>query len=762
VAHKGSKLLETLRRIVQEVNAAKNLEQALNLIVTRVKQVMDTQVCSVYLSDISSSQNVLMASDGLDTSNLNQVRFPFEEGLIGQVYSRAEPLNLKNAQESEHYKFIPGTGEEAYHGFLGVPIVHHRNVLGVLTVQQKDKRSFKEDELTLLVTIAAQLAGAIAHADAVGEIDGLHGDTRGSDKPFKALSGASGVCIGTSVVIYPPADLDAVPTRKTNNIEGEINAFLAAVDATKDELRKLKDKIAILSSEDQALFDAYLLMLESNTLINKTQSLIAQGLWASTALRDTVVEHANLFSSMEDDYLSERAQDIRDLGRRILMHLQSGTRGSQVYHEKTVLVSDELTPTALMEVPEGKLAGVVSSSGSSSSHVAILARALGVPAVMGAKDLPTNRVDGKTLVVDGYQGNVYVDPSDLIISEYKKIIEEENELSENLYNLRDLPAETSDGVRIPLYVNSGLLSDLTASRDSGAEGIGLYRTEFPFMIRDRFPGEDEQTRIYKQILQSFSPRPVTLRTLDIGGDKTLSYFPIKEDNPFLGWRGIRISLDHPDIFITQLKAMLRASEDLDNLHILLPMITSVSEINDSLSLIQKARNELLESGYENIGNPRIGAMIEVPSAVYQTDVIAKRVDFISIGTNDLVQYILAVDRNNPNVAELYDCLHPAVIQAVKHVVRQAERNNVPVSVCGEMAGDPAAALLLLGMGLETLSMSVVALPKIKWVIRNFSYEKAQQIVHEVEKFEEASHVRSYLNKELDKVGLGGLIRPGNK
>jgi len=755
-------LLETLRRIVQEVNAARNLEQALNLIVTRVKQVMETQVCSVFLSDIPAKQNVLMASDGLATSDFNQVRLSFSEGLVGQVYTRAEPINLENAQASEHYKYVPGTGEEIYFGFLGVPIVHHRNVLGVITVQQRERRSFKEDELTLLVTIAAQLAGAIAHADAVGEIDGLHGDTRGSDRPFRGLSGASGVCIGTSVVIYPPADLDAVPNRKTHNIEGEMNAFLAAVNATKNELQKLKERIALLSSDDQVLFDAYLLMLESKTLINKTQSRIAQGYWASTALRDTVVEHANLFSSMEDEYLSERAHDIRDLGRRILVHLQSGTRGTQIYHEKTILVSDELTATALMEVPEGKLAGVVSSTGSSSSHVAILARALGVPAVMGAKDLPTNRIDGKILVVDGYQGNVYIDPSDLIINEFKKIIAEENELTEDLGNLKDLPAETTDGFRIPLYVNSGLLSDLTASQDSGAEGIGLYRTEFPFMIRDRFPGEDEQTRIYQQILQSFSPHPVTLRTLDIGGDKTLSYFPIKEENPFLGWRGIRISLDHPDIFITQLKAMLRASEGLNNLHILLPMITSISEINDSLSLIQKARNELMESGFENICTPMIGAMIEVPAAVYQTDIIAKRVDFISIGTNDLVQYILAVDRNNPNVAELYDCLHPAVICAVKHVVRQAERNNVPVSVCGEMAGDPAAALLLLGMGLETLSMSVVALPRIKWIIRQFSYKKAQQIVAEVENFEEARDIRAYLNKELDKAGLGSLIRPGKR
>lgn len=756
-------MLDTIRRIIEEVNAAPNLGQALELIVHRVKQVMNSQVCSIYLCDYTSGQNVLMASDGLNPNAVGHVRLGFEEGLVGLITTRAEPINLDNAPSHPAYKFLPITNEEKFNSFLGAPIVHHRKVLGVIVVQQAESRLYQEDELTLLVTIAAQLAGAIAHADAVGEITGLHdGIQKHKDKPLKGLAGASGVAIGCSVVIYPPADLDAVPNRKTEDIEGEMLAFKNAVEATKQELLNLKTRVAQLPSEDQVLFDAYLLMLESKTLIQKTISRIKEGFWASTALRDTVLEHVNLFSSMEDDYLSERAQDIRDLGRRILMHIQSKPRGTQIYNEKTILVSDEITPGALMEVPEGMLVGVVSATGSGSSHVAILARALGIPAVMGVTDLPTTYMDGKKLVVDGYQGNVYIDPTDRVTKEYAVIIREENELSKELHTLADLPAETTDGIRIPLMVNSGLLSDLTVSQNNGAEGIGLYRTEFPFMIRDRFPGEDEQTKIYRQVLKSFAPHPVTLRTLDIGGDKNLSYFPINEENPFLGWRGIRVSLDHPDIFMTQLKAMLRASEGLDNLHILLPMITCISEINGALELIQRSRNELIEAGYINLRMPRIGAMVEVPSTVYQAGLIAKRVDFISIGTNDLVQYLLAVDRNNSNVAELYDCLHPSVIHAVKHVVRSAERHKIPVSVCGEMAGDPAAAILLLGMGMDTLSMSVVALPKIKWVIRNFSFEQAQQILEEVENFEEAIDVRNYLNKALDKAGLGGLIRPGKR
>jgi len=756
-------MLEVMRRIIQEINSAKNLDEALTLIVNRIKQVMKTDVCSVYLCDIPHKQIVLMATDGLEPSAVGKVRVKLNEGLIGLVASRAEPVNVANAHRHPQFKYMPETGEDKYFGFLCVPIVHHRIVLGVIVVQQAQERTFREEELTLLVTIAAQLAGAIAHAEAIGGIAGLHegaAGSRDSDRPIRGLSGSLGVSIGSALVIYPPADLEAVPERKTEDCDTEIRAFLLAVEATKKELRSLKKRVSQLPDEDQVLFDAYLLMLEGKTFINKTIERIREGYWASSALKNTVLEHVNLFSSMEDDYLRERAQDIRDLGRRILMHIQSRGRGVKNYHAQTILVGHEVTASDLMEVPESKLAGLVCATGSGSSHVAILARALGIPAVMGAVDLPTNALDARTLVVDGYQGNIYIEPSGVILDEFSKIIREENELSLELHQLKDLPSQTRDGKRVALYVNSGLLSDLPGSQNSGAEGIGLYRTEFPFMVRDRFPSEDEQCKIYRQVLEAFSPKPVTLRTLDIGGDKNLSYFPIQEENPFLGWRGIRISLDHPDLFISQLKAMLLASAGLANLNILLPMITSLSEVTESIRYIHKAREELMNDGHSNIVQPKIGVMIEVPSAVYQIERIIKHVDFISIGTNDLVQYILAVDRNNANVAELYDSLHPAIIQAVKTIIHCSAKHKVPVSVCGEMAGDPASALLLLGMGLDMLSMSVASLPKVKWVIRSFSYTEAQKILQDVEAFDDAASVRKYLNNALYQAGLGGLIRPG--
>jgi phosphotransferase system enzyme I (PtsP) len=310
-----------------------------------------------------------------------------------------------------------------------------------------------------------------------------------------------------------------------------------------------------------------------------------------------------------------------------------------------------------------------------------------------------------------------------------------------------------------LYASTGLLADLLPSRQCGAEGIGLYRTEIPFMIRDRFPAEEEQRRIYRQPLEMFAPQPVTLRTLDIGGDKPLPYFPVVEDNPFLGWRGIRVMLDHPEIFMVQLRAMLRASSGLHNLRILLPMVSMLDELDAALTLIERTYRELAEVD-GGILYPEIGVMIEVPASLYQISAIAQRVDFISIGSNDLTQYLFATDRNNERVARLYDALHPAVLRAVFTGINVAHDEKLSVGVCGEMAGSPAGALLLLGMGVDNLSVNATALPRIKWVIRNFAYSRAQEIVTEALHMNNTRELHSFVNRLLESAGLGSLVRAG--
>ena len=762
-------MLETLRRIIQEVNLASDLEQALNIIVTRVKEKMCVDVCSVYLASESQKRHILMASDGLNPGSIGKVWLEFGQGLVSLVAERAEPVNLEDAPSHTRFFFLAATKENPFHAFLGVPIMHHRKVLGVLIVQQRAMRRFLEDETAFLLTIAAQLAGAIAHAEVSGGISGIGGISSlpgsvADGISLRGLPGAPGVAIGTALVVYPPADLDSVPDRQAPpaDLELEVSCFRDAVDQAQSDIRTLQTRLkTVLSSEDQALFDAYLQMLGSASIVDDVIERIRNGGWASSALRDTIANHVRVFENMDDPYMRERAVDVKDLGRRILMCIQKGRHNPPPYPERTILVGNEITATMLAEAPVERLVGVISAKGSSSSHVAILARALGIPAVVGVQDIPVSRMDGRELIADGYNGLVYVAPSEQIRREYERLARDEAELMAELEELRDLPAETPDGYRMPLYANTGLLSDIPPSLRSGAEGVGLYRTEFPFMIRDRFPSEDEQYRIYRKLVEEFAPRPVVLRTLDVGGDKALSYFPIVEDNPFLGWRGIRITLDHPELFLVQVRAMLRAGAGYGNASILLPMICNISELDEALFLIHQAYRELREE-CEQVTKPSIGVMIEVPSLVYQIDAVAQRVDFLSVGTNDLTQYLLAVDRNNSSVASLYDSLSPAVIQAIKLVVEGAARHQRPVSVCGEMAGDPRAALLLLGLGVDSLSMSPSSLSRIKWVIRNVERSKAQALLADVLLLETAKEIRSYLDEVLIAAGLGGLVRAGGK
>jgi phosphotransferase system enzyme I (PtsP) len=755
-------MLDTLRRLIQEVNVARNLEQALAIIVQRIKQIIDADVCSVYLADSNTEQYVLMATEGLHPEAVGQVRLGPGEGLVGLVAQRAEPLNLDDAPSHPRYRYFPITGEEHFHSFLGVPIIHHRDVVGVLVVQRRVQSHFDEDSETLLITMAAQLAGAIAHAEVSGGLAGLDNAvpaTEGS-LAISGQPGAPGIAIGTIRVMYPFAEIHAIPNRRVENTTAEIIAFNAAVNAVKKDMKDLGARLHHkLPAEERALFDVYSLMLDSDSFTGVTRNRIEAGNWAPGALRETIEEHEQVFNQMEDAYLRERVEDIRDLGRRVLMYLQQNKQDSGEFPAKTVLVGEEITASMLAEVPPQNLCGVISVRGSRTSHVAILARALGIPAVMGATDLPVGRIDGAEVVADGYAGRVYLSPPEAVRKEYERLVVEETALSEELLALKNLPSETQDGQHIALYVNTGLLSDLTPTRQSGAEGIGLYRTEFPFMVRQRFPGEAEQHEIYRQVLEAFAPRPVVLRTLDVGGDKALPYFPIQEDNPFLGWRGIRITLDHPEIFLVQVRAMMRASVGLNNLNILLPMISDIAELHDALALIHQAYGELLEDGVDVV-MPKVGVMIEVPSAVYQAGGLSRRVDFLSIGTNDLTQYLLAVDRNNARVAELYDSLHPAVIRAMLQVVESARVHNKPVSVCGEMAGDPAAAILLVGMGIHSLSMNVSSLARVKWVVRNMTQDRAMEILSEVLMMEDVRRIRDYLNNTLENAGMGGLVRAG--
>jgi phosphotransferase system enzyme I (PtsP) len=752
-------MLDTLHRIVQEVNAARSLKHALGIIVHRVAEAMGVDVCSVYLVDHEADEYVLMATLGLNPAAVGKVRLRRGEGLVGLVGERAEPVNLDNADQHPRFRYFPETGEERFHAFLGVPIIHFRQLLGVLIVQQEEARQFGDDDVAFLMTMAAQLSGAIAHSELSGEIDGLH-DAALPRVGLQGIAGAPGVAIGEALVVYASANLNAVPDRRVEDPDLEVQLFLAAVQAVRAEVTQLAKSLAgTIPAEEQMLFDAYLRMLDSGSVVDETVELIWQGSWAPGALRDTIGKYITLFTEMEDPYLSERASDIRDIGRRLLMRLQQDSGDTRVIPPNSILVGYEISASQLAEIPRERLVGVLSARDTGNSHVAILARALGIPAVMGVSDLPVSRMEGKQLILDGYAGRVFVSPTPAVRKEYRRLIREEAELTAGLRLLRDVPAETADGIPLHLHANTGLLSDLNSSLDVGCDGIGLHRTEFPFMVRDRFPGEEEQAAIYRQVLTPFAPRPVVLRTLDIGGDKPLPYFPVNEVNPFLGWRGIRLTLDHPEIFLTQLRAMLRANAGLGNMRIMFPMVSQTDEIDQAMLLLERAHAELCDEG-RVVELPPVGVMIEVPAAIFQVERMVQRVDFISIGTNDLTQYLLAVDRNNPRVARLYDELHPAVLRALQWLVQSAHQYGKPISVCGSMAGDPAGALLLIGMGVDSLSMSATSILRIKHAARSISQARMQSLLVQALDMETAHEVRALLNGVLEDSGLGGLVRAG--
>ncbi|MEX0943019.1 MAG: phosphoenolpyruvate--protein phosphotransferase [Pseudomonadales bacterium] len=752
-------MLEVLRRVIQEVNSARDLPTALDIIVDRVQQAMGTQVCSVYLLDPERQKYVFMATRGLNKDAIGSVTLDLNEGLVGLVGERAEPINLDNAPSHPRYHYVKEVGEEPFNSFLGVPIIHHRKVLGVLVVQQQEARRYDEGEEAFLITLSAQLAGVIAHARATGALSLTDSSTELPASRFEGKQGAAGVAIGTAVVIYPDALLHTVPDRKSSNRRDEIKQLRQAVKETRKEVRDISKKLSDrLRPEDLALFEAYLHMLDESAITGEIIELIEAGDWVQTALRKVIFNHVSNFEAMDDPYLRERGSDVRDLGRRVLSKLQSKEEQRTSFPKDTILVAEELTPGMMAQVPRECLRGMVSVKGSPSSHVAILARAMDLPTVVGVEDLPIALIEEKPIIVDGFQGVAITYPNPEQLAFYQGVAEEETALFKGLEALKDERCVTPDGHRVRLWVNTGLMTDVIRSLDRGAEGVGLYRTEIHFMMNERFPTEEEQRVIYREHLQAFAPRPVTMRTLDIGGDKSLPYFPIEEENPFLGWRGIRVTLDHPEIFLSQVRAMIRANEGIDAyLRIMIPMVSSIAEVDEAQRLISQCYRELVEEGVE-VEMPDVGVMIEVPAAVYQARDIIKRVDFLSVGSNDLIQYMLAVDRNNARVAELFQEFHPAVIHALKDVVDACHGEKKHLGICGEMAGNPSAAVLLMAMGFDVLSMNSTNLLMVKWALRSFDMAKAKRILNKVLKMDNAYLIKNYVDDQMRKAGLGQILR----
>ncbi|MGA7981617.1 MAG: phosphoenolpyruvate--protein phosphotransferase [Chromatiaceae bacterium] len=744
-------MLVTLRQIMQLVGVAPTLREALDIAVQQVRKAVQVDACAIYLTDVAHDEYALVASDGLSPHPIEDVRVRPGEGLVGIVGERQELVVETVARFHRGHGLSPDPTQESDGSFLGTPLIHYRKLLGVLVAWKPQGHPYASDEVTFFLSLGAQLAKAVHDAEAIDAVGELLRGNPHPDAFIQGVAAATGLAIGQAVLVEAQTRLESIPDRASRDVVAEEHAFTAAVAAAQQELRRAGERMSeALPDAVRALFDVQAMLLGDVSLVGDTIELIRAGSWAPGAWRETIARHAVVFEQMEDPYLRERAADIREIGQHVLVHLRAQMKAARQSPQRCILMGDAIGLAQIAAVPAGCLAGIVTMRGSPLSHTAVLARALGIPAVVDLARLPAARWEGREMVVDGDEGRLYVQPSPALLRTLERRMQEARVRAEHLASLRDLPAQTLDGTRVPLYANIGLPADSAAAAASGAEGIGLYRTEYSFLLGEALPLEEEQLQSYREVLAFFAPMPVTLRTLDVGGDKILSYFPVQEDNPFLGRRGIRFSLDQPELFLMQLRAMLRANAGLNNLKVLFPMIGTVGELDEARGLLARAHRELAAEGLEAAG-PRVGVMIEVPASVYLTGAFARRVDFFSIGTNDLTQYMLAVDRNNAHVVTPYDGLHPAVLDAIRRVVETAHRNGKPVSVCGEMAGDPAGALLLLGMGVDSLSMSPALLPAVKRTIRCCSRERARLLADVALGMEDGFAIHRLVNGALEEI-----------
>ncbi|WP_018248234.1 phosphoenolpyruvate--protein phosphotransferase [Orenia marismortui] len=564
-------------------------------------------------------------------------------------------------------------------------------------------------------------------------------------KQMLGVAASPGIAIG-KILILEEENLE-YDKKKFDDVDSEKNRLHDALDVSKEQLTAIKEKVEREMGSDKAeIFQAHLMVVADPELISAIENKIeSEQVNAEVALDETVEQFATMFANMDNDYMKERASDIRDVGGRILKNLL-GVESVDLaeLEEEVVLIAEDLTPSDTAQVDKDKVLGFATKIGGRTSHTAIMARSLELPAVVGVSDILDEVENGKQIIVDGVDGNIIINPSAEELETYETKAQEYQERKKRLAQLKELPGKTEDGHQIELVANIGTPKDVKGALDNGAEGIGLYRSEFLYMDRDSLPTEEEQFESYKEVAEKMEG-PVVIRTLDIGGDKELSYLDLPEEmNPFLGYRAIRICLDQVDIFKTQLRAILRASA-YGQVKIMYPMISALEQLRAANEILEEVKDDLRSENVEFDENLEVGMMIEVPAAAMIADILAKETDFFSIGTNDLIQYTTATDRMNENISHLYQPFHPALLRLIKRVVEAAHAEGNWAGMCGEMAGDKRLTPYLLGIGLDEFSMSGISIPEVKDNIRNMTLEEAKEIAEKALTFSTAKEVEDYLS-----------------
>ncbi len=707
-----------LRRLRDIMAGSGTAQERLDRIVRVVAAEMVAEVCSAYIMRAGEVLE-LFATEGLRPEAVHRTRLRVGEGLVGVIAATARPLALADAQSHPDFAYRPETGEEIYHSLMGVPILRGGRVLGVLVVQNRTLRHYDEDEIEVLQTIAMIVAELAASGELVNPLE-IAQSQAAAMLPVRLVGVRlnPGLAIGPAVLHEPRL---LIRQFVAEDVTAELERLRHAVAAMREAIDELVAAHGGLGvGEHRDILETYRMFAADRGWVARIADAIRSGLTAEAAVQKVRDETRTRMMQATDPYLRERLVDLEDLANRLQRHLANRPPGATCADlpPEFILVARAMGPAELLDYAHRRITGLVLEEGSPTAHVAIVARTFDIP-VVGRVEEATSRIEaGDIVIVDGDHAQVLIRPSEDIHQSVAATVDARTH-RRTLYDmLRSAPSITRDGVAVKLLLNAGLLIDLAQLSATGAEGIGLFRTELPFMVRDTFPDVEEQTEFYRSVYEQAAGRPVVFRTLDIGGDKVLPYLPhAVEDNPAMGWRAIRIGLDRPAMLRQQLRALIRAAESR-TLLVKFPMIAEIAELKRARALLAMELNRAASTGRRPPESVKIGVMLEVPALLWQLPALCEHIDFLSIGTNDLTQFLFACDRGNPRLADRYDPLSAPMLTLFRDVIARTAAAGVPLSMCGEMAGNPIEAMALIALGFRTLSMTGTAIGPVKTMIRS--------------------------------------------
>ncbi|MER8975527.1 MULTISPECIES: phosphoenolpyruvate--protein phosphotransferase [unclassified Mesorhizobium] len=703
-------LLKRLRELMQEPLEP---QERLDRIVRDIASNMVAEVCSLYVLRADSVLE-LYATEGLNPNAVHLAQLRLGQGLVGTIAASARPLNLSNAQEHPAFAYLPETGEEIYNSFLGVPVLRAGRTLGVLVVQNKTMRHYRDDEVEALETTAMVIAEMIA----TGDLErltrpGLELDLR-RPVSFTGLSFNEGVGLGHVVLHEPRIVVTNLFNEDSEEEVRRLDASLGSLRLSIDDMLERRD--VAFEGEHRQVLEAYRMFANDRGWVRRLEEAIRNGLTAEAAVEKVQSDMRARMLHMTDPYLRERMSDFDDLANRLLRQLMG--RGPEdvaaSLPKDAIIVARSMGAAELLDYPRDKLRGLVLEDGAATSHVVIVARAMGIPVAGQMKGAVSMAENGDAIIVDGEEGAIHLRPQPDLEAAYAEKVRFRARRQEVYRELRKKPSVTKDGVQVDLLMNAGLAVDLPQLAEAGAAGIGLFRTELQFMVASTFPRAEAQERLYRDVLEAARDKPVTFRTIDIGGDKVLPYFKgsIQEENPALGWRAIRLTLDRPGLLRTQIRALLKACGGRE-LKLMLPMVTELGEIAQAREIIDREVRHLSRFAHHLPTSLKLGAMLEVPSLLFQLDELMKAVDFVSVGSNDLFQFVMAVDRGNTQLSDRFDPLSTPFLRVLKQIADAGARNQTPVTLCGELAGKPISAMALIGLGYRSISMSPASIGPVK-------------------------------------------------